>query len=168
MWRLQFVDGVCLPRQEEIVMSALPTAVPTRAPKHLYAVGFIALLWNAIGAFDYLMTQTRNATYMGAFSPEQLEYFYSFPSWVVAAWALAVWGGVAGAVLLLLRRRLAVQVFLVSLAAMIMTTVYSYLLSNGMEVFGSPGAHAFNAMIFAVAVGSFVYSVKMKEQGVLR
>lgn len=149
-------------------MSALPSAVPTRAPRHLYVVGVIALLWNAIGAFDYLMTQTRNATYMGAFSPEQLEYFYNFPTWAVAAWALAVWGGVAGAVLLLLRRQLAVQVFLVSLAAMIMTTVYSYLLSNGMELFGGPGAHAFNALIFAVAVGLFIYSLRMKGQGVLR
>ena len=149
-------------------MPALPTAVPTRTPKHLYVVGVVALLWNAIGAFDYLMTQTRNATYMGAFSPEQLEYFYNFPTWMVAAWALAVWGGVAGAILLLLRRQLAVQVFLVSLAAMVMTMLYSYLLSNGMELFGSPAAHAFNAMIFAVAVGAFVYSVKMKEQGVLR
>jgi hypothetical protein len=149
-------------------MSALPTAVPTRAPKHLYVIGVIALLWNAIGAFDYLMTQTRNATYISAFTPEQLEYFYSFPSWMVAAWALAVWGGVAGALLLLLRRQRAVQVFLVSMAAMIMTMAYSYLLSNGMELFGSPGMHAFNVLIFVVAVGLFMYSVKMKEQGVLR
>jgi hypothetical protein len=61
-----------------------------------------------------------------------------------------------------------VQVFLVSLAAMVMTMIYSYLLSNGMKLMGSPGAHAFNAMIVAVAVGAFVYSVRMKEQGVLR
>jgi hypothetical protein len=149
-------------------MSATPATVSTRVPRHLYVIGVIALLWNGMGAFDYLMTQTRNATYMGAFSPEQLEYFYSFPTWMVASWAIAVWGGVAGAVLLLMRRQLAVPVFLVALAAMIFTMVYSYLLSDGMKLFGSPAMHAFNAMIFAVAAGLFMYSIKLKEQGVLR
>ena len=149
-------------------MSATPEALSVRTRKHVYVVGVIALLWNAIGAFDYLMTQTRNASYMSAFTPEQLEYFYNFPAPMVAAWAIAVWGGVAGAVLLLMRRKQAVQVFLVSLAGMLMTTVYSYLLSNGMELFGTPGTHAFNALIFAVSVGLFVYSIRLKEQGVLR
>ncbi|MEX0892485.1 MAG: hypothetical protein WEB88_09975 [Gemmatimonadota bacterium] len=71
-----------------------PTATP-RTPVHLWVIGALALLWNSVGAFDYLMTQTRNEGYMGQFSAEQLEYFYGFPTWVVAFWALAVWGGVA-------------------------------------------------------------------------
>lgn len=149
-------------------MSASPAAFPVRIPKHVYIVGVIALLWNAMGAFDYLMTQTRNASYMGAFTPEQLDYFYNFPKLMVAAWAIAVWGGVAGAVLLLLRKKQAVPVFLVSLVALSLTTIYSYFLSNGMELFGTPGTHAFNALIFAVTIGLLVYAVKLKAQGVLR
>ena len=83
----------------------------SRTPRHLWVIGIVALLWNAIGAFDYLMTQTKNAAYLSGFPPEQLAFFYGLPAWVVAAWALAVWGGVLGSVLLLLRRRLAVPVF---------------------------------------------------------
>jgi len=49
-------------------------------PLHLWVVGILALLWNAIGVLNYLMTQTRNETYMAQFSAEQLEFFYSFPS----------------------------------------------------------------------------------------
>ncbi len=51
-------------------------------PLHLWIVGALSLLWNAVGAFDYLMTQTRNQAYMSDFTPEQLEYFYGFPAWV--------------------------------------------------------------------------------------
>lgn len=149
-------------------MSASRDAFPVHIPKHVYFVGVIALLWNAMGAFDYVMTQTRNASYMGAFTPEQLDYLYNFPKLMVAAWAIAVWGGVAGAVLLLLRKKQAVPVFLVSLVALSLTTIYSYFLSNGMELFGTPGTHAFNALIFAAAIGLFVYAFKLKEQGVLR
>ena len=84
-----------------------------RTPWHLWVIGIVALLWNLVGAYDYLMTQTENAAYMGRFTAEQLEYWYGFPTWVVASWAIAVWGGVLGAVLLLLKKRLAAPVFLV-------------------------------------------------------
>lgn len=90
---------------------------PQRTPKHLWAVGIAGLLWSAMGALDYVMTQTRNESYMAAFTPEQLSFFYAFPAWTVASWAIAAWGGVIGAVFLLLRKRAAVWLFLVSLIA---------------------------------------------------
>jgi hypothetical protein len=65
-----------------------------------------------------------------------LEFFYGFPTWVVAFRALAVWGGVLGTLLLLLRKRLAVPVLLVSFLAMIVTSIHNFFLSNGLEVMG--------------------------------
>lgn len=147
-------------------MAELP-AGPARTPRHLWVVGVLALLWNAMGAFDYLMTQTKNATYMSAFTPEQLEYFYSFPAWAVAAWAIAVWGGVLGSVLLLLRRRIAVPVFLVSLVAMVLTTIYNFVLSEGLEIFKDAGSRALTAVIFVVAVALYLYARSLARKGVL-
>ena len=37
-----------------------------------------------MGAFDYVMTETRNEAYMAEFTPEQLEFFYGFPAWMIA------------------------------------------------------------------------------------
>jgi len=138
-----------------------------RTPWHLWVVGIIALLWDAMGAFNYLMTQTRNEAYMASFTPEQLEFYYGFPSWVVGAWAIAVWGGLLGAVLLLLRRKLAFPVLLVSLIAMVLTTIHNYVLSNGMEVMGGAGALIFSAIIFLVALALVIYSWAMTRNGVL-
>ena len=136
-------------------------------PRHLWVVGIFALLWNAMGAFDYLMTQTQNEGYMGNFSPEQLEFFYGFPSWVVAFWALAVWGGVLGAVLLLLRKKLAVGVFLVSFLSMVVTTVHNFFLSNGLEVVSHPFELVFSGLIFVFALFLYIYARAMKGRGVL-
>jgi len=136
-----------------------------RRPWHLWVVGIVALLWNAVGAMDYLMTQTRNEKYMSQFTPEQLEYFYGFPAWVVAAWAIAVWGGVLGAILLLMRKSLAVPVFLVSLIAMVLTTIYQFGLSNGLEVVGDPFSLVFTAVIFVIAVALFLYARAMQKRG---
>lgn len=143
---------------------AIVTARST--PWHLWAVAIVGLLWNAVGAFDYVMTQTQNEAYMGQFTAEQLAYFYGFPAWVVAAWAVAVWGGVLGTILLLLRRRLAVGVFLVSLLAMIVTSIHNFVLSDGLAAMGVPGV-LFSAVIFAVALGLWLYARMMARRGVL-
>ena len=43
-------------------------------PKHLWVVGIIGTLWSAMGAFEFLMTQTKNEAYLAQFTPEQLEF----------------------------------------------------------------------------------------------
>ncbi len=149
-------------------MTDTPGTNPQITPKHLWVVGIVALLWNAMGAMDYVMTQTRNEAYMSEFTPEQLAFFYGFPTWVVAAWAIAVWAGVLGAVLLLLRKRLAVPVFLASLVAMVITTFHNYVLSDGMEVMGKdPMALGFTVVIFLVAIALFLYARAMQKRGTL-
>jgi len=138
-----------------------------RTPWHLWLIGVLALLWSAMGAFDYLMTQTRNEAYMSNFTPELLSFFYSFPGWVIAAWAIGVWGGVLGAILLLLRRRLAVWVFLASLIAMVSTTFHNYVLSNGMEFMGDAFSLGFTAAIFLIALALFLYARAMQKRKIL-
>jgi hypothetical protein len=151
----------------ENVMTDSQATRSVRTPWHLWVVGTIAVLWNAVGAFDYFMTETKNAAYMSQFTPEQLAFFYGFPAWVVAAWAIAVWGGVLGGLLLLLRKRLAAWVFLVSLAGLLLTTFHNYVLSNGMEIFADATSRVFTAVIFAIALGLLLYARSMSKRGVL-
>ena len=136
-------------------------------PKHLWVVGVLALFWNAMGAYDYTMTQTRNEGYLSQFPPEVLAFVDAMPMWAVTTWATAIWFSVIGTVLLLARRRHAVWVFLVSLIAMVLTTVHTYFISNGMEVMGDAFSLAFNTMIFVVAVGLYFYARAMQQKGIL-
>lgn len=138
----------------------------SRSPVHLWIVGVVTLLWNLVGAYDYLMTQTRNASYMAKFTQEQLDYFYGFPAWVEAFWALAVWGGVLGSLLILLRKGLAAPVLLVSFVSMAITAVYNFGLSDGMKIMGT-GGFIFTVVIFIVALGLWLYARTMKRRGVL-
>ena len=147
--------------------SVLDRSAPrAKTPIHLWIVGVVALLWNLMGAFDYLATQTRMESYMANFTEEQLEYFYGFPAWMVACWAFAVWGALAGAIGLLLRKRWAVWMFGISLIGMILTTIYNFGLSNGAEIMGT-GAVIFTAIIWVVAIFLLLYSRRLAKQGVL-
>jgi len=149
-------------------MSESKTNTPVKAPWHLWVIGIVGLLWSAMGAMDYLMTMTRNEEYMAAFTPGQLEFFYGFPVWVDAAWAIAVWGGVLGTILLLLRMGLAVWVLLVSFLAMVATAFHNYVLSNGMEVVGDTFSLVFTAIIFLAGLGLYLYAKAMHTKGVLK
>lgn len=136
---------------------------------HLWLVGIVSLLWNAMGAFDYTMTQFRSAWYLAQFTPEQLAYFFGYPAWVVAFWALGVWAAVLGSVLLLFRSRFASMAFAASLVGIVVTSIYTFGLAETSmaEVTGS-GAILFSAAIFFVTLALWLYARAMSARGQLR
>ncbi|TKB51664.1 hypothetical protein [Ferrimonas aestuarii] len=136
-------------------------------PWHFWVIAILALLWNAMGSLDYVMTQTQNAEYLAQFSEQQLQFFFGFPTWVVACWAVAVWGGVLGSLLLLMRRKVAASVFLISWLAMIVTTFHNFVLDNGLEVVGDSASLIFTAVIFVVAGLLYGYARKLTAQQIL-
>lgn len=151
-------------------MSERPDPVGTaRAPWHLWVVGVVSLLWNTMGAFDYVMTQSRADWYMSQFTQEQLDYFYGFPAWVDATWALGVWGAFLGSLALLLRRNWAVWLFGISIVGLVLTTIYNFVLTDGAELMGG-GAFisVFTALIWALTLALFFYARWMASKGVLR
>ena len=139
-----------------------------RTPMHLWIVGALATLWNAFGAFDYVMTQTRNEKYLAHFTDPQRAYFDTFPVWMEAAWAFGVWGGLLGALLLLARSRHAVTAFIVSLAGLALSTVYQYGLSPPPPDMMTGAMLGLNIAIWVAAVGLLVYAYRMRARGVLR
>ena len=137
-----------------------------KTPRHLWIVGVLAVLWNAVGAVDYTATQLRIEAYMSAFTPQQLEYFYGFPAWAVAAWAFGVWGAFLGSIALLLRKSWAVWLFGASIVGLVFTTLYNFVLTDGAALMG-PDAVAFSAVIWAIALALFFYARAMAKRGVL-
>ncbi|WP_109259264.1 hypothetical protein [Hyphobacterium indicum] len=139
-----------------------------KAPIWFWILAVIGLLWFAMGAFDYSATQLRLDFYMSAFTEEQLAYFYGFPAWYVATWAISVWGAVAGAVLLLMRKKAASLMFLISLISFVIGAIYSYGFTNAMEIMGGIGPVIFSAVIFLSILGYFWLARTASANGILR
>ena len=55
----------------------MATTAQVRTPVHLWIVGIVALLWNAIGCYDYLMTRMRNTDYFEKMMPGYLNVLES-------------------------------------------------------------------------------------------
>lgn len=139
----------------------------TKTPWHLRVVGIVSLLWNLVGVLDFVMTETRNQAYLKGMTQAQLDYFYGFPGWVVVAWGIATWGGALGSLLLLLRRRAALACFWASFAAMALTSIYNYALSNGLKVMGGGQALVFCGVILAVGLALVAYARSSRAKGIL-
>lgn len=140
----------------------------SRTPVHLWIVGGLSALWNAFGGYDYVMTQTRNDAYMAMFSDAQRAYFDSFPAWMEAAWACGVWGALAGSLLLLARSRYAVLAFGVSLAGLLVSSIFQYGMSNPPADMRTGGMIAISVAIWAIAIALFLYALRMRRRSVLR
>lgn len=141
----------------------------TKAPWHLWLVGVVGLLWNGFGVYDYLMTVTQGEAYlrgMGMTDP-QIAYFNAMPSWMTGVWAVGVWGALLGTVLLLLRSRWAVPAFRASIAALIVSLLYTYVLSDGLRVMGSQVV-VMNVVVTTAAALFLWYSSAMRARGVLK
>jgi len=140
-----------------------------KAPWHLWLVGTFAVLFNSIGVFDFVMSLARGAEYQASagMTPDQIAHYQAMPGWMMVVWAVGVFGAFLASILLLLRRRLATPVFIVSLAAFGVSLLYTYVLTDGGAVMGRQ-----MAIVSAVIAGLLVffcgYARHMTRRGVLR
>lgn len=135
-----------------------------RAPAHLWIVGAVTLLFNAMGIVSYLTTKFGMLAEMGL-TPDQIAFMESYPAWISAFWALGVWGAFGGSVLLLARSRWAVPAMVVALIGLVGTTLGNY---GVLDVPPGMQAPALDVAIWAVTLFLLVYARRMAKAGVLR
>jgi hypothetical protein len=142
------------------------TRTPGR-PWHLWLIGIIGGLWSSMGVISFVLTQLNVEAVMSRFPPQQREYFESFPLWAVAFWAIGVFGGVIGCLLLLLENRLAFHVLLASVIGAIVSTLGGLFLLGGMEVMGGTSALGLTVVPIIFAAFLAYYARAMSKRGVL-
>lgn len=132
--------------------------------KSFWIISTIALIWNLMGANQYLQQAYNTESFRAMFTEEQFELIQAMPSWAIAAFAFAVFGGTAGCVFLLLRKRLAKIFFIISLIGIVFQMIYNMIIVDAMEVYG-PGAIIMPIMVIAVGFFLFWYSKKSIANG---
>ena len=139
-----------------------------KTPVHLWIIGVIALIWNAGGAYDYVMTQFQDEAYLAMLTDAQRAFLDTGPIWFEAAWAVGVWFSVLGSVLLLLRSRFADAVFGLSFLGLMLSSVYSFGIADRTGLTLSPAQMGFTIAIFVVLAVLWIYARAMTRRGVLR
>jgi hypothetical protein len=147
----------------------MATVSPVSTPKHLWVVGIVSLLWNAVGATDYTMTAIGNTAYLESmgFGSEEQAWVDAFPAWATAAWAIGVWASIVGSILLLMRSRHAVTAFVISAIGSIVSFIYQFTSDRPASMESGP-AVIMPIVIFILIVAQWYYARRMAAAGVLR
>lgn len=130
-------------------------------------IAVLFLLWNLAGDAAYLMQATQDLDVLAQTDPVGADAFRTMPAWAWSAYAIAVWGGTAGAIALLLHRRIAIPLFALSLLAVLVQFGWTF---AGTDLIAQKGLGAamFPLLIAAIAVVEIAWSRRQAAAGLLR
>ena len=135
--------------------------------KIFWIVAALILIWNGIGCTLYLVdTLMSDAGYTEMYGEAMTAVRNNYPAWSIAAYAIAAWGGLLAAIMLLLRKKLTVPLFMLSLAAAIISFIWG--LTNDEAKAAADGSGAFMPVI-VVAIGVFEiwWSRRLRARNIL-
>ena len=135
----------------------------SKPPVWFWVVSVLALIWNLMGVKAYLDQAFGSGNALQDVANSLDKAINPTPAWVTAAFAIAVWGGAAASLLLLLRKKLAHTIFIVSLIGIVAQMFYNFFIANVSD-FG-PGGISMPIMIIAFGIGLVFFAKKGKEAG---
>jgi hypothetical protein len=97
----------------------------TKPPVWFWIIAVIALIWNGMGVMAYLVRAFMTEEMIAALPEEQqAEFLIEYPAWYTALFALAVFCGALGCLALLIRKKWAYMLFVVSFLTATIQQVY--------------------------------------------
>ena len=133
-------------------------------PAWYWAAAIAALLFEALGCYLYLVEVRMSAQDIAALPLDQGAVLAARPAWYYAAYGTAVWLGLTGTVGLLLRRRWAVPLLLVSLIA-VLVQFSSVFLVPAMRAVTPSDALLLPVVIIILCYGIFMLSRLARRRG---
>ena len=143
---------------------AIEQPAPRKAPWHLWVVGTLSLLWNTSGAYTIMSAQSGAIMDM---DPPEVAYYAAQAPWFVAVTDLVLIAAILAAIALLLRSRWAVHLYGLSIAGIIVTSVYDIAAGTAL-LLQDQGWLILSCVTTGLAIAQLAYAVVMRGRGVLR
>jgi hypothetical protein len=123
-------------------------------PKWFWIAGLLGLAWNVFGVVQFIgsLNATIESLTAAGLTAEQAAVMTGYPVWMTIAFAIGVIGGLSGCVLLLLKKKLSVPVFALSLAGYVI--LYIGDITEG--VFSAMGTSQVIVLTSVVAIAIFL------------
>ncbi len=139
-----------------------------KTPWWFWVIGGLFLLWNIFGCGIYLFDKfLTDADVLKNSGQAALDARQAYPIWATAAYATAVWSGLLAAILYLLRKKISVTIFTISLIAAIVCFIPNFFI----PVVKAGGGNTFWVMpVVVIVLGLFeiLWSRKMRAKRIIR
>jgi len=134
------------------------------APKWFTIFAILALLWNLLGVMAFYMQVNMTSEALSALSEAEQALYTNYPQWALLAFAVAVFGGVLGSLLLVLKKSLAGPVLLLSLVGVLIQMGHSIFIAKAYAVQGT-GVLVMAVALVVIAVYLVMLAGKAKKSG---
>ena len=111
--------------------------IGARAPGWFRLLAVLGLAWNAFGVYMYLQSVGMFGDPLAVLDAPHRELAQSAPNWVTGAFAVAVFAGLVGTLLLVMLKRLAKPLLVLSLLAVLVQCAWIVGMSNARAVEGN-------------------------------
>lgn len=138
-----------------------------KPPISFWIMSVIALLWNLMGVFNYLNQAFNQVAILESLDQAQREVFEGIPAWATAAFAIAVFSGLAGSIGLLLRKKWARPLFIVSFIAALAQFINWLFISDAVEAFG-PSTYTMPILVLLIGLYLIFFSKVGIKKGWLK
>lgn len=137
-----------------------------KPPTQFWIISVIALIWNIMGVMAYLGQVYMTDEILASLPEADQLYIKNVPYWVTAAYATAVFTGVFGCIALLIRKKIAKLLFIVSLIAFLAQSAYNFFIQDFMVI--QPLQMVWSFVILSICVFLVWYStITIKRAWVL-
>ena len=117
-----------------------------------WLIALLGIIWSALGVMNYLM-QTLNPEFVASFPELQRSLIENRPNWATAGFAVSVFSGLIGSVLLLFKKPLSFYFLVLSLLGTVLVVVHV------LKVAGATGNFAIPQLIMMAGMPFIVSSI---------
>lgn len=133
-------------------------------PPWFKVVAILALLWNLLGCFAFASDLRLSPEDLAKLPEAQQMLYAARPVWALAATAIAVFAGALGAIGLLLRKKWALPLFVLSLCGILVQDFGLFVLIDGANL-GGRVAVVMQGIVLAIGIGLILLSRKAIARG---
>ncbi|MGB7394038.1 MAG: hypothetical protein WA913_06565 [Pricia sp.] len=135
-----------------------------KPPTSFWIIAVVALLWNIMGVFQFIGATFMLDTMTEGLPEAETDLFRNIPTWYTVIFAIAVFAGLLGSITMLLRKKLTVALFGISLVAVLIAQGYWIFGTGAMELMG-PQFLIMPLIVIAVAIFLYFYSKGADKNG---
>ncbi|GAA0720912.1 hypothetical protein GCM10009430_21590 [Aquimarina litoralis] len=107
-----------------------------KTPIWFWIISVIALLWNLMGVMAYLAQAYMTDEILKAMPEADQNFHNNIPAWVTAVFAIAVFSGTLGCIALLIKKKWAIILFIISLVTVLAQQFYNFFIQDFVALTG--------------------------------
>ena len=135
-------------------------------PKLFWVVALIAVLWNLMGVGAYFSDLFVSAEMLAELEPDVQQLYLDMTLFQKIVYGMGVFGGLIGAIGLLVRKQWCIFFFMISLIGVILQFAYGLIFTNSLKVLG-PTSLILPSVVILIAAFLFWYSRYTRAQGII-